>query len=351
MESHSRSVCVIIGDIHFTVETLELAKSSVTQAMNKAKELNVPLVLNGDILDGKAAMRGECVNCLLELQQKSKLLNVKVYVNVGNHDLINHHSSEHTLNFLKSHWCVIDSPTFCKDIDSYIIPYQTTFESLQNALQSIPQESRIIIHQGVQTAFMGHYIQDKTSLDKQFFADYRVIASHYHRRQDIKCGRPRKGAVGLFSYIGSPYSITFSEASDGLKGFSILMENGLLEHIPTNLRKHVVVERTIDNVEDPIDGLNPTDRLWLKVIGSTVDLDKLDKKKIGMRHLGHSDFKLDPIPFSSVLLNSTNVLSDSTKKTNDYDLLDNIIDLSLESNLIKTELKSLWRELLSYEHT
>jgi hypothetical protein len=41
---------------------------------------------------------------------------------------------------------------------------------------------------------------------------------------------------------------------------------------------------------------NPDDAVWLKVTGPALMLDKLSKKEIGMKLLGHANYRLDKIP-------------------------------------------------------
>jgi hypothetical protein len=188
---------------------------------------------------------------------------------------------------------------------------------------------------------MGEYLVDKTSIESEALADFRVISGHYHRTQDIKCGRPRKNAVGLFTYIGTPYSITFAEANDGPKGIQLLLTNGLLEQVPLGLRKHVSVERTYKDVMDPIEGLEAHDLLWLKVHGPASELDQLSKKEIGRALIGHENFKLDKIYSEATKQSIVEVA-----KLPDDKVLDTLIDDSEETAKQKTYLKSLWREVL-----
>lgn len=337
----TKPVAVIIGDVHFTVATLELATSSVKRAMWEAIRLNVPLIINGDTLDSKAIVRGECANRLIELLED---YNVKVIINVGNHDLISEKGSEHVLHFLKPYCDVVQSPVFLESVQSYIIPYQTSAEALQCLLKGLPGGSRLIVHQGVQTAFLGHYTQDKTSLPPEAFADFRVIASHYHRRQDIRCGELGDGGVGLFSYIGNPYSLTFGEADDGPKGFSILNDDGSLKFVPTNLRSHkklplfVIAGGGLSFDKTLLPASN--DLLWVKATGSRSDLDKLDKVQVGDLLIGHSNYKLEKIPvedFSKVV---------HTPSVSDSDLFDSIIDSLAEEPSYKEKLKKAWKDLL-----
>lgn len=336
----SKPLAVITGDVHFTVSTLQLASSAVLLCIDKAFELNVPVILNGDTLDSKAIIRGEVANRLIDLLKYAESKSVKVIINTGNHDLLSEKAKESSLNFLEPYARIITSLTYQYDLNCVFIPYYNDSEEFKKALSKIPKDSMLIIHQGVQTAFLGHYVQDKTSLPKEAFSDFRVIASHYHRAQDIKCGRPRKGAVGLFSYCGTPYTTSFAEAEDGPKGFQVLMDNGLLEFVPTNLRKHMIVERTPETILDAVEGYSPGDLVWLKVKGPYSELEKLDKRKIGESLFGHSNFKFDKI-----YTDSTKEKAASKKLTGD-EIMDKLIDETPEAANVKTSLKKLWREVI-----
>ena len=83
-------------------------RQSLQQAMDKAYALNVPLVLCGDTLDSKSIIRGEISNRLIQLLGTCP----SAYVLVGNHDLLNEKSREHSLNFLRPYCRVIDSMTY-----------------------------------------------------------------------------------------------------------------------------------------------------------------------------------------------------------------------------------------------
>lgn len=327
-------VCVVTGDVHFTPTTLELASAVIKQAIDRASALRVPLVINGDLLDTKAIIRGECANRLISLLEEAEC---RVIINTGNHDLIHEKAKESSLNFLKPWAYVISYPVYVCEINAWVVPYQHDSEEMWKILSNIPKGETIFVHQGVHSANMGHYTQDKTSLPKEAYADFRVIGSHYHTRQDIKCGRPRKGAVGLFSYVGNPYSLNFGEASDPEKGFQILMDDGKLEFVPTNLRKHVVHECEASNITPP--SINPGDLLWLKVKGTRSELEKIKKNDLSVK-FGISDFKLDKIVLDSPQAPV------AVKKQCNVDLLDSIISSTNETAEQKEYLKRLYRELV-----
>lgn len=336
--TNSPANCVLISDVHFTPSTIILASASVHIALSEARRLKVPFVDAGDLLDSKDVIRAVCANEVIKLYEEFS--DVRKIILVGNHTLVHEKSKEHALNFLRPYADVIQTPIYDIQLDAWLIPYHSDPEELLKVLEAIPKGSRIIAHQGVQGASMGHYVVDKTSLPREAFADFRVISGHYHKAQDIKCGRPRKGAVGLFSYIGNPYSLSFSEANDGPKGYAILREDGLLERVPLKLRRHVVVECDLETLNTVEWRINPEDLLWLKVTGPKSELDKINKKHLGDKLFGHSNFKLDLIPLED------KSLREETSNMTHEQLVDSMIDNLQETTEQKEYLKSLWKAVV-----
>lgn len=323
---------VLISDIHFTLYTLELATAALVQAIKKAKDLGVPLFIAGDLIDSKAIIRGEVANRLIEIFTSEDSKGVMIIVLVGNHDRIHEKNEAHSLTFLKPYVHSLVEDTAWFDSHTYLMAYHSSAEMFKFRLSQLPPGTTAITHQGFKGFSMGEYYKDDSSMDVSAYKDLRIIGGHYHQH----------ATIGNASYIGSPYSITHGEANDGPKGFCILYTDGSLEQIPTNLRKHVKVERTHDTVLDPIPNLNPVDLLWLKVIGPYTELEKLDKKAIGLQHLGHSNYKLEKSYVETVQSYSLGIQS---KDVSTQDLLDKIIDNTSESDKVKQDLKQLWREL------
>ncbi len=349
----SKRIAVIIGDVHFTIPTLELATSALKQAMDKARELKVPLIINGDTLDSKDIVRGRVMNRLIELLDGSGL---EVYVNTGNHDLVHEKSKESSLNFLKPYVTqVISSPTFIKKIDSWIIPYQSFALEFKWILDQIKPGSRIIIHNGIQGARMGHYVVDSSSIPREWLAQYRTIASHYHCYQDLLCNGSfiNKDQVGVATYIGNPYTLSFGEAYDPPKGFAILEDDGSTYCVPTNLRKHVIVETSKDflpRLSETLRGLFvrflPDDLLWVRVLDVDTKFEQSllpSKEDIGRWTVGNSNFKLDFIPSNTGYVKS---LLARIPTLNNHDLFDTIIDATTDPVEQKSALKALWKEIL-----
>lgn len=338
----SNPIAVLISDVHYNINTLELADAAMRQAISKANALSVPMVVAGDIHDTKANLRGECVNRMLETFETCK---TACYVLVGNHDLINEKSKAHSLNFLRNipNVHIIDVPQYVQEVDAFLVPYQADLEFLQDYLTQRAangRTNRVIMHQGITTADPGEYTHDKTAISTEYLKDLRVISGHYHARQDIKCGRPQKGCVGLTSYIGNPYTLGFGEANHPSKGYQILNADGTLTHVATRLSRHIVLN--VDKVQItgkvPIDDIRSIDIVKVKYTGTKEELSKVDKEKLG-KELGLTNFKLEFIPTES----SLPVMAVTT--TNKEQILDELICRLSTSDEQKERLKTLWRTL------
>lgn len=338
----SKPIAVLGADVHYSIGTLALADAATRQMVAKANELNVPLIIAGDLHDTKAHLRAECEEAMIKTFQEAKQEPTAL---VGNHCRRNERSPEHALHFLRGVAEVIDRPcTWDRgSLTATLLPYQHDQEEYKKALNQ--GNSLVICHQGIIGADMGHYVQDKSAVTKDDVAGYRVISGHYHKRQDIKCGRPRKGAVGLFSYIGNPYTLTFAEAKDPEKGFQILMDDGTLEFVPTNLRKHIIMEFSVDELESGAflhPGLPRMDDLvWIKLSGTRSQLEATSKQALGDRLFAKGfNFRLDKIPTDA------NTEAKVTPKMSATEAMDAVIDGTKDTAKEKAALKALYRELM-----
>lgn len=331
---------VLISDIHYNLNNLELAEAALRMAIDRANTMGLPLIIAGDLHDTKAMMRGECVNRLIETMQLS---DTRPIVLIGNHCLINERSKEHSLEFLRPYCHVIDEPQYNHTLQIYFIPYHSDRDELSVLLKGIPKGSTLIMHQGVEGAKMGEYVLDKSSLPKECFKDFRVISGHYHARQSVICGKVKKGQVGIFNYIGTPYTTSFAEANDQPKGFQILMDDGTLEHVPTNLRKHVIIESNITDLDYNLGkyGIKKSianNLVWLKLSGTRQSLDGFNRESISLL-LGTDNYKLEKIYMDS----EQKAVSKDTKT--DLEVLYSLLD-QIESESYRKQLIDLVEEIL-----
>jgi DNA repair exonuclease SbcCD nuclease subunit len=329
----SKPLFVAISDIHFNINNLDIAVKALSAAFDTASELNIPLVIAGDLHDTKAIIRGEVANTLLSMS--SYYSEVTTYILTGNHDLLNEKNDE-TSGLIYLHGdgtTLIDSPQLIDDIGVFAIPYQNTNQRFQDAIQSAPIGSIVVCHQGIKGAFMGDYQQDKTSVTPEITKDFKVISGHYHRHQTI----------GTVTYIGSPFTHTFGEANDGPKGYLIVKDDGSYEQVVLKLRKHVILE--LDGVTELttqlVSQIAPDDLVWVKIKDKKSTLNKV-KKSIVATWLGMENFKLDLIATDEVIMPQKAQIITLTPGQ----IMDKFIDaMDIEVEHSKY-LKTTWRGLL-----
>lgn len=322
---------VLISDVHYSLPTLELADNAMRQAIAKANELQVPLIVAGDLHDTKANLRGECVNRML---LTFRLVETPCYIIRGNHDQINEKSKENSLNFLRylPNIDVVDTPYRDTIPGLTLLPYYSDPEELREVLSMIKSGSTIIMHQGIEGSNSGDYIQDKSAILPRDVNCFRVISGHYHTRQTIQA----KGMAFPWDYIGNPYTLNYGEANDPPKGFQILMDDDSLEFVPTNLRKHVIVELVPGGAiygQMPVKG----DLAWVKAKGPRHWLNALNRSSVQF-FANVESFKLTLEPTD---LN----IQAPTKQLTHIELFDNLIDSTDNTPETKDRLKSTWKSL------
>ena len=322
----SKPVAVLISDVHYSLSTLQLADTAFRMAIDHAAMLGVTLVDCGDLTNDKAVLRGEVVNALIDTMKYATDKGVKVICLVGNHSLLNEKHPDHALNFL-SPYCTVVSHT-CSVEGFNFIPYMSDPAEFTKALAR--HSSPVIIHQGVKGGSAGHYIQDHSAVDLTALEGYRSIGGHYHNHHTI----------GNHTFVGNPYTLTFGEHADGPKGFCALYDDGSLEQVPTNLRKHIKVERNWDDLI-PVLNYKARDLVWVKVTGPAMELDKLDKATLCKKLCIDASFKLDLVPVDAPKLQS-----DISDYKNHAEILDQLIATSAESAENKAAIVRTYKELM-----
>lgn len=342
----SKQVAVLISDIHYNINTLEVANAALKQAVDKTWELDLPLIICGDLHDTKANIRGECLKAIMDTLSQCRYQPIIIR---GNHDSINEKSNETSLEFLRESCFIVSLGLRQYGFEfeplhklGWFIPYQHDPETFRQLINLVPKGTTVFMHQGVIGSLAGHYIQDKSAIPKEWLAGRRVISGHYHNRQDIELPEG-----GLLTYLGNPYTLGFGEANDPEKGYHILYDDGSLAFVPTNLRRHRIIELTIDAENqwhydyDGITRIPEQDVLWAKVTGPSDLLAKFNKADFSYTFSIQQDFRLDLIPTDTKSIGKTD------NKAPQHDILDSLItNLTNTDEDRKDRLKQLWRQLL-----
>lgn len=327
-KAKNKPLAVCISDIHYSLNTLVDADTALFTAIDEAHSLEVPLIIAGDLHDTKAMLRGECVNQLVSTMEKARKLGVEVILIPGNHDKLNEKAEDDALHFLDAYCQIIREPQIYKGLE--FVPYEHNPQVLSKYLKGLPEGSIVIMHQGLIGADMGHYAQDPSAVSPEDVAHLRVISGHYHKAQDID----------NFSYLGNPYTLTFGEAEHPPKGFAVLYSDGTLERKTLDLRRHVVVDMDISEVNKEVTA-SPDNLHWIKIRGPKSELLKIKKETLTEKY--GPNVRLDLIPYEA----DTAPTEEDRKPKSEGDLLDEIIDRLGETDEQKDSLKALWRELMA----
>lgn len=221
----------IIGDLHVTHKSLDI----IDKLFSKIESMNNSTIIMGDVFDTKEILRGKCLNLVYRRLKDSKL---EYYIIVGNHDLFNLTSKEHTLEVLKElpNVTIIDKLTELES-NVFAIPYIHDVEELKATIKNIPKNAALFAHLELKGFDFGNgFICDKGMTGKSFTKFKRVISGHFHKYQE----------KNNLTYIGASYSMSFGEANQ-VKYIGVY-DTGTdeLELIRTEFPQHITVDYNVD---------------------------------------------------------------------------------------------------------
>ena len=329
----AKPFAVAISDVHYDLATLDRADACFRMAIDKAAELNVPLIDLGDLTHTKAILRAEVINRLLETSKYAADKGVDIWSLVGNHSLLNEKTpGVHALEFLKApHWLILKSPL--KFGKAGFIPYQSDPAKFMEAIESFPKGTLVFGHQGTKDGVMGDYVQDPSAVDSKAIKDWRVFLGHYHAHYTLH------NTVS----VGNPYTLTFGEANDPYKGFLVIYEDGSFERIKTKQPKHVIYNFEVrDKNSWNTSNHSPGDKVWVKLRGLTSELASMPKSEVASR-LGLEDFKFDKIPYDT----PEAINKPPVQPKSDSEIFDSLVEGLNDTAEEKEVLKALWREVIS----
>jgi len=317
---------VAIGDTHFRVDNMNIVDKLIEEVITKLSDVNPDLiVLLGDILHDHERLHTLALNRALDFINKLRTI-AKVYVLVGNHDMINHDqflSDQHWMNALKQ-WdnvSIVDKVEHleCPEINAnfmfcpYVAPGR--FQEALNTHSFDWKDSDIIFaHQEFKGCKMGAIISedgDEWDIDDPF-----VISGHIHSKQS-----PQDNIM----YPGSSMQVAYGEANENI----ILIidyndgEIELTEQVLNIPRKRIVYigTDTFDRYEPPV----TEDEIKITIKGKYSDFKAIKKTskykklvKMGFK-ISYKHEKLDITTDKRKVevKDFTNVLASLVKSSND----------------------------------
>jgi DNA repair exonuclease SbcCD nuclease subunit len=263
---------VALSDIHFNLQNMEPASQVLRQALALAKTEGVPLFIGGDVNDTKAVLRAETVESILKLFREFN--DVRVVILIGNHDLLNHNGTRHSLEFLKllENVEIVDEPRILGRWG--LIPYIHNKEEFIKRLDGMRTcgIKKLLIHQGVQGALMSEYAFDESSVTLADFEGFDYIFSgHYHKWQWVG---------DKFMYWGSPFTTRFDEADQRKYIHQVYAVDDVvkLHSVETDVRRHVQIE--FEDELKQVDKLDPRSLVKVILRGEKAFVTAITKKQL-----------------------------------------------------------------------
>jgi DNA repair exonuclease SbcCD nuclease subunit len=232
---------VIISDLHVAgkqsrlvegkLETIYYPLKNLYLAYEKAKELDAPLIIAGDINDAKRLIPQivitEVLNALAEIGNE-----IDVYLILGNHDyeLVNGKIYTYLLEARNINIITPGNPLVLNG-ELGLVAYSYNRDEIINDIINIdPFDDNlkgIVSHFGLQEGKLSgsEYRTGEFSL-KQHFQNYDkwLILGHYHKPQQIS---------DKVLYVGSPYPISKAEIFEEKRFIVLDLDKDKVESIPT----------------------------------------------------------------------------------------------------------------------
>jgi DNA repair exonuclease SbcCD nuclease subunit len=270
---------LFVGDVHIRTDNFpEVDKLEVIIKNLVEKEDIDQIVFAGDILHHHERLHTLSLNKAIGLITNCSKL-TKVYVLVGNHDMINNQqflSNNHWMNCLKNirNVVIVDSPVFEESSKIFYVPYvfPGRFMELFEYSKIDPDDCNLIFaHQEFKGCKMGAIVSDIGDVwdeDKPL-----VISGHIHDYQ-----KPQKNIF----YPGTPMQQSFGDNDENI--VLIIDTSGKeveFKEVPTNLSNKKIIHVTVDNLKklkmDKIE--NDEKQIKIVVNGTMEEIQSFKKTK------------------------------------------------------------------------
>lgn len=275
---------LIVGDVHITLESLDLSRMVLEKAYEQCKKRNIPAVFVGDLFHTKAIIRSECLNLALEYFRK---VDWKVILIVGNHDYENNTCTKHSLECFKDleNVKVIDQMDWIgKNLFISYCSDEVFKKRIENTTGNI-----LFCHHGISGFKMNNTKSYEGEVKSKDFKKFnKVICGHWHLPQE----------KGNIIYIGSPYQQNFGESGQ-IKRFLVVGEKGeIIEEINHNeFPKYIIMEveahRVLDSSHKLSIPIRDIDHVRLDIRGTKDQLSQINKSLVREKYNLECDLRIN----------------------------------------------------------
>ncbi|KAK9812526.1 hypothetical protein WJX73_005975 [Symbiochloris irregularis] len=257
--SHWQSVerWVVFSDLHVSARTSDVCCQVLDRVKAEAAARKAGVLFLGDFWQQRGALPVTPLNAVLE---KFKEWPFPTIMLVGNHDQVSMEGLQHGVTPLAAA-CpavhIMDAPTTF--LDALWLPYRRQQSEITDAIQAAVGQAKVIFaHADVIGASVNELYQAKEGLmPDEFPAGTTVYTGHYHK--------PHTVPDTNIHYIGSPYQVSRSEATQQKRLLVLNRDWELEEEIPLDIGpRHFSLSTQADAVTELPSDLRPGDRVqWM----------------------------------------------------------------------------------------
>lgn len=325
---------ILINDIHLDKNNILLVKDIFLQAVKTCKKYNTKKIfIGGDVFTNRSGQPLTCLTAWKEILDKLNNLDIQLHVIPGNHDKTDADDERSYLDiFSTPNFHLYRTSTvkiFSHNLVLIFIPYfsekkwKEEFEKASEILnccfidKDISDNAKVIIitHMGFDGVRNNDGSEVVSSIKPKDFKDFeKILIGHYHDSSKLSDN---------VIYTGSAYQNNYGENITD-KGFTVIFEDGSLEHVKTKFPCYIKEKinasdvETLKNLIEKYEG-EDYDNIRFVFSGSELELQKINVESI--KDLG-IDCKFESKESQDAIIESD---SDSVLKHNKNSILSDFL--------------------------
>lgn len=243
-----KAIGVLINDIHLDKNNGDLVKDIFKQIINVCEKYKTRRIFcGGDVFTNRSGQPLQCLTDWKEILQKLTKQNIELHVIPGNHDKTDSNSEksyldifgERCVHLYRSHSrilynnCLLCFIPYFQD-EKWLEEFQELEEEINDDIKSGEIDKEVVRILITHMGFDGVINNDGSVVESQIkpslFKNWtKVLIGHYHNASNLS-----KNVI----YTGSAYQNNYGENITD-KGFTVIYEDGSLEHINSHFPKYI----------------------------------------------------------------------------------------------------------------
>lgn len=280
-------IALLINDIHIDRATVDTAITVFNDAVKYAVENGIEdIIIGGDVFTNRSGQPLMCLNAWRSMIDHAATNKVHLHVIPGNHDKTDPDDIHSYLNVfgdgLFNHLYMYESAINIRGVEFVLIPHFSK-EKWCERLKVVAKErnfdcgvSILVTHIAINGVRNNDGTVVEDAIEPSLLDSYsKVLVGHYHNASHV--------GKNIY-YTGSAYQNNFGETISD-KGFTVIYDDGSLEHVQSRFPRFVNVEikatdrESLKNIVEKY-SVGTEDRVRIKIVGTRSECEKINVQEI-----------------------------------------------------------------------